>query len=879
MSTGPQGDAWHDRPVGEVADRLGTDPERGLGDAEAVARLTRHGPNRIETATVTPWYRVAARQFTNVLIVILVVAAAVSLALGETVDAVTIVAIIVLNAVMGFVQEWKAERAIDALSELLAPHADVIRSGRQRTEPADVIVPGDVVAVTSGNRIPADLRIIRETNLTVDESPLTGESLPVAKDAEPVAATAAPAEQASMAWMGTTVASGHGTGIVVATGSSTRFGRIAELTQSVSREPTPLQRQLADLGRLLGILAVVIAGLVTAVGLARGNDLLQMALTGVSLAVAAIPEGLPAVVTVTLALGVRAMAQRQALIRRLPAAETLGAATVICTDKTGTITRNEMTVQEVWTPEGGAANVGSDPTPLAREVLLGGFVCSQTRVEPTESGEGRVVGEPTEAALARAALEVGIPPDRPAIEREVSFSSSRKRMTVVVAVDGRHVAYMKGGPEIVLDRCATVAEASGELPLTEERKRGVVTAQEAMAAGGLRTIAVARRLLDEPPDGLSDDLLEREFSLLGIAGILDPPRGEVGPAVADCATAGIEVVMITGDAPSTAVAVARMVGLDAPGAVVGSDVDSATDTTLRRWATDGTVFARATPENKLDIVRSLQEDGHVVAMTGDGVNDAPALKRADIGVAMGLRGTDVARGASDLVLADDNFASIVGAVAEGRRQHDNLTKFVHYLLSCNLGEVIAIFLNIVLGGPVILLPVQILWMNLVTDGLSALALGMEPADADVMRRPPRLRDVSIVGRRGARRVALIGGAIGCLALVVFRWLAVEDPIRAQTVTFTALVAMQLAAVFTFRTQGPSRRGVLRSNPWLIGAVTLSAALQLAVVTLPPLQRAFSTTTLTLVDWGIVAACCVALTGGVYAVRALQRRSRDGSRDR
>jgi len=692
------------------------------------------------------------------------------------------------------------------------------------------------------------------------------------------------AERSSMTWMSTSVTNGHAVGIVVATGMRTEFGRIAELTQTVDRDPTPLQKQLGRLGKRLGILAVVISAVVALVGTLLGRDLEEMFFTGVSLAVAVVPEGLPAVVTITLALGIRRMVDRKALLRRLQAAETLGSATVVCTDKTGTLTQNEMTVRKVWVPSGvvEASGVGYSPEgafatnsttgPELAIALETAVWCNHARIEE-DRGAWRAVGEPTEAALITAATkaQVSVTPNPVG---EFSFNSERMRMTVLEETEDGLVAHLKGAPDVVLERCTEVGWGATARPLDPELRDQIAATYDSFAVQGYRTLALARRRLPND-DTLSADDVERDMALLGVTAILDPPRTEVPEAVTQAHTAGIQVVVITGDAAETAQAIASRVGLNAERAVIGSQLNQMADDELRAAIAAGAVFARTTPEHKLRIVELLQADGAVVAMTGDGVNDAPALKKADIGIAMGLQGTDVARGASDMILTDDNFASIIKAVAEGRRQYDNIQKFIRYLLSSNAGEVIAVLANIMLQAPLILLPVQILWMNLVTDGLTALALGVEPAESGIMARPPRDSKESILTRYSATHILGYGIYVGLGALFLFHLYRSgfdQGLAKAQTMAFTGMVLLEHMNVFNFRTLGaPMREIGFFSNPWLLGAWSTTILLQVAVVYVPFLQTAFGTVALSPVDWIWIVAVSVPIFIGGELIKI--RRSR------
>jgi Ca2+-transporting ATPase len=865
------GVGWHALDIATVERRLDTDRARGLDAIEAGRRFEATGPNRPEESCGTPWYRVLGRQFTNALIVVLVAAAVISGAVGETADALTILGIVVLNGVLGFVQEWRAEKALDALRKLLSPFATVCRDGEWTRLPAERLVPGDLIRLEAGDGVPADVRMMAVTDLRLDESALTGESLPVPKAMDEVGADAPLAERATMCWAGTTVAHGRGEGLVTVTGSGTEFGRIAHLAGTVVREATPLQRKLRTLGQQLGLAALLVAVAVVLIGLASGLEWIDVFLTGVSLAVAVIPEGLPAVVTITLALGIRTMTRRKALLRRLPAAETLGAATVICTDKTGTLTANEMTVRDIWLaagplavtgaghdPEGGfegdGAGVVASDRPDLIAALETGLRCNHARLVE-EDGTWRGVGQPTEAALVVAGRKAGLDADPDGRMAEFPFTSDRKRMTIVVD-DAGPVAHVKGAPEVVLDRCSFILDGETERPLDAADRARIETAIDELGRGGRRTLGLARRTV-AAGEALEEEVIERGLTFLAVVGMLDPPRPEVPEAVARARGAGIAVVMITGDSPATALAVARVLGLEANEAITGPELERVDATELRARLTGDVVFARTTPSDKLRIVETLQKMGHVVAMTGDGVNDAPALQRADVGIAMGIRGTDVARGASDIVITDDNFASIVGAVEEGRRQYDNIEKFTRYLLSSNTGEVVAILGNLLLRGPLILLPVQILWMNLVTDGITALALGLEPAERGTMNRPPRDPRAQIIDGAGLVWIAALGLYIGVAGLWLFRSYGArgaEGLLVAQTVAFTGIVVLEKVNVFNFRAlRQPLARVGYFTNPRLLLAWVSMIGLQAAAVYTPFLQRALHTVPLGPTDWLVIVA--------------------------
>jgi Ca2+-transporting ATPase len=866
------GPAWHTLDADAAIAQLRTHRHTGLDATEAANRLAQYGPNALQVIHQVPWYTVLVRQFMDVLIAILLVAAAIALAVGEVGDALTILVIILLNGLLGFVQEWKAERAIEALRQMLEPQCKVIRDDREMVIDARMLVPGDIVLLATGDHVPADLRLIETLNLNVDESLLTGESALVYKNTEVAAAGTNLAERPCMVWMGTAITNGRARGVVIATGMATEFGRIARLTQTMGREITPLQRQLATLGKQLGILAVVVSIAVAFTGWIMGKAMMEMFMTGISLAVAVVPEGLPAVVTITLALGVRAMVRRRALLRRLQAGETLGAATVICTDKTGTLTRNQMTVQRIWLPSGElqVTGTGYDPAghfekdgekvdtqqyPELIALLEAGVQCNHARLEKDERG-WHAIGEPTEAALIVAARKAQLDHEELANTlSEFSFNSSRKRMTVIFERPEGMLAFVKGAPEVIIERCTSILEGGQQRSMSEDDRLAADAAYQGLAETGLRTLALARR---EIPPGISldEEHVERALTLLGIVGIIDPPRREVPEATRLASSAGIRGLMITGDAPATALAVARIIGMPGKRAITGRELKEMNNDELRLALQDDVLFARTAPEDKLRIVKQLQEMGHVVGMTGDGVNDAPALKQADIGIAMGVRGTDVAKSAADMILTDDNFASIIGAAEEGRRQYDNIRKFVRYLLSSNLGEVVAIFANILLGGPLILLPVQILWMNLVTDGMTAVALGMEPAEKGIMQRPPRPVQEPILNRDGMLRILLLGGYIGIATLWLFHHYlqdgTPEQQLLAQTVAFTGIIVLEKMNVFNFRAlRAPLSVIGFFSNRWILLAWLSMIGLQVCAVYVPFLQAALHTMPLGWKDWGLI----------------------------
>jgi Ca2+-transporting ATPase len=893
---------WHTRSAAEAVTRLGTDLQAGLTAGEARRRLAQAGANILAVRVRPPAWRLFLAQFGDFMVLILLGATLVSAALGELLDAATILLIVLLNGVLGFLQEHRAERCLEALRELSAPTARVVRGGVPETVRAADLVPGDLVLLDTGDRVPADLRLCDAVALEVDEAALTGESLPVAKVTEtlPEAGTAL-GDRRNLAFLGTLVTRGHGRGVVVATGRETEMGRIAHLIAESKEQATPLQQRLEELGKWLvaGCGAICFGAFL--LGVAQGRPVRAMFLTGVSLAVAAIPEGLPAVVTIALAAGVQRMSRRGAVIRRLPAVETLGCTTVICADKTGTLTRNEMTARRIWAgglsytleghgyrPEGVFREAGRAVRPAAlpelRRALEIGLLCNTaTLVSRQEKGgrgwarrEWRIDGDPTEGALLVAAAKAGL--RRAEYERshrlvgERPFTPERRRMTTVwTTPEGRRLACTKGALDTVLDGCRALALGGAEVPLTEERRREVLSLGERWAAGGLRVLGLAYRM--EPaggraaagrrtpeveesgPVGQVGERFERDQVLAGVVGLFDPPRPEAAEAIKVARRAGVRTVMITGDHALTARSIAAQVGLAPPEApvVTGQDLERLPERELRQVVRRTAVYARVAPAHKLALVKALQANGEVVAMTGDGVNDAPAIQQADIGIAMGCLGTDVAKEASAMVLADDNYATIVQAVEEGRRIYDNVRKFIRYLLTCNVGEVLAMAGAIALNLPLPLLAIQILWMNLVTDGLPALALGLDSVSGDVMTRPPRRRGEGIFSGGLLRRILTTGTLIGLSTVGVFLLsLSFGHSVaRARSIAFTTLVLAQLLYVFRCREIPRGFEFQVFGNPGLVGAVLLSLTMQLLVLYVPALAAVFRTVPLGPADWFLV----------------------------
>ena len=857
----------------EVARMLGTDPAAGLVSAEAGARLLRTGPNELTAQEHRPAWRRLAAQYTNTLSAVLAAAAAVTAVIGDMTDTAVIGAILVLNGLVGFAQEGRAERAVEALARMAADTCRARRDGLVTEMDAANLVPGDVVLLEAGDVVPADLRLVEAEGLRVEEAALTGESQPVAKSVDSLdpGVEAMLADRTCMAYKGTSVVHGRGVGLVTATGMGTEIGQVAALVQSHRRATTPLQVRLAAVGRRLAAAALVVCVAVFAIGVAVGEAVDRMFLTAVSLAVAAIPEGLPAVVTVALALGARRMAERRAIVRRLPAVESLGSVTVICSDKTGTLTQNRMVVERVWTPIAiyvvtgtGYAPDGDviveSPQEVRVDPVTDRFLLDSGRVAAAcndaslrapldPAGDWAVVGDPTEGSLLAFAGKLGVEQAELARHRprraEIGFDPVRRRMTTIHAEGDRGWVATKG--------------ALGALgPLLDPADGGVAAAAEVVAdrwaAQGFRVLALAQRWTDGIPDRL--EAAESGLWLVGLVAMTDPPRLDAADAIDACRRAGITPVMITGDHPLTASAVARRLGIaDTDDVLTGSELDALDDTELARRVLHTPVYARTTPEQKLRIVSGWKANGAVVAMTGDGVNDAPALRLADIGVAMGITGTDVSKEAADMVLADDDFATIVHAVEEGRRIYDNIRRFVRYLLTTNSAEIGVMFLAPLIGLPLPLLPLQILWINLVTDGPPAIALGLEPAEPDVLRRPPRPPQESVLGG-GLWRNAL-GVGLAMAAVVI----ATQAAARAagwdwRTMVFTSLALMQLGNAVASRSHGSRRLG-LTANPWLAAAVAGVAAAQLAVVYAPPLQRAFDTRAMGPAELAVVVAVSTA----------------------
>jgi Ca2+-transporting ATPase len=901
----------HGKPIDVVVREFLTDLDRGLSQDEARGRLQKFGANELTEKPRPGFLALLWDQFNNYLVIILIIAAILAALLGEYVDSIAIMCIVVLNAVIGVVQESKAEQALAALKKMAAPNAQVMRDGYQITVPSRELVAGDIVLLEAGNYVPADIRLVTTVNLKVEEASLTGESVPVEKNAALVLdREAGLGDRKNSAFLSTMVTYGRGKGLVTGTGMRTQIGLIAEMIQSYEAEDTPLQQKLEHLGKVLGTICIAICVVVLVYGLIRDThltdvlntgflnyweaekkDIVNLVLTAVSLAIAAVPEGLPAIVTICLALGMQRMIKHNALIRKLPAVETLGCATVVCSDKTGTLTQNQMTVVQGWaggkrfriTGEGYNPNgqffvdgKPSDPRtdPDATVLLHGAVLCNDAKLEERSDTAGtrswQMVGDPTEGALVVAAAKGGF--RRGDMEQvlprvqELPFDSERKRMTTIHRSDRsqqaaapnfaypQFVAFVKGAPDVILDLCSHIQQAGQAVALTEEKRKQVLEQNRDMASNALRVLGVAVRPLAEVPESLRAEELEKDLTFVGLLGMIDPARPEVMEAVKVARGAGLRSIMVTGDYKDTAEAIAREIGLLTKGGLVltGPEIEKLSDEELAARTDNLQVCCRVSPQHKTRIVDALKARDHVVAMTGDGVNDAPALKRANIGVAMGITGTDVTKQTADMVLTDDNYASIVAAIEQGRIIYSNIRKFVYFLLACNAGEILIIFGSMLLGLPIPLRPVQLLWLNLVSDGAPALALGMEKGDPDIMKHPPRPPKEPVINRDMAIGICVVAVVDAIAILLAFYYGLQRYPGHleaAQTIAFVTLCTSELIRAFTARSEYHSIFAIgVFSNKWMNWAVMASFLLVLMVVYVPFLRPFFDTVPLTLDDW-------------------------------
>ena len=881
---------WHMVPTPDILKLLTVGPTLGLSTDDVLLRRSEAGPNVLSEAAPVPLWKKLVAQFSDLVNWILIFAALIAGLMGEWLDTFAILAIVLLNGIIGFMQEERAERALASLQKLSSPMAKVLRDGKLQLLPANELVAGDSILLEAGDNVPADCRLLTSYSLQVQEAALTGESVPVDKDANCILQeNASLGDRRNMIYMGTVTAAGKATAVVVQTGMKTELGQIAGMLNRSERELTPLQKRLAELGKVLVGTCLLIVVVIFALQVMRGGKVLEVLLVSLSLAVAAVPEGLPAVVTMTLALGLQRMVKRHALVRKLPSVETLGSVTVICSDKTGTLTRNEMTVREIITasqsvrvtgagysphgeflridnsdgPKDGKPSVetkiNAQDDPELLPLLTASARCNNATIHQKD-GEGdgwQVIGDPTEGALRVVAMKAGIQADdsNDRILSEIPFDSNRKTMSVVIqSADGRVVMHSKGAPEMILGKCVRERRGDLDVELTAERRREIIKTSSQLASRAYRVLALAYR--DQTLAG-ADINEESGLVFAGLVGMIDPPRDEAREAVKKCRIAGIRAVMITGDHPETALAIARELHIadDQSRVMSGRELDEATTEQLEKDVESISVFARVSAEHKLRIVKALKARGQIVAMTGDGVNDAPAVKAADIGIAMGVTGTDVTKEASDMILMDDNFASIVSAVEEGRGIFDNIRKFIHFLLSCNTSEVLLMFIAALAGWPVPLMAIQILWINLVTDGLPALALGMEPPEKDIMNRPPGPPEQAVLTKQSGLLILCHGLLIAGVTLTGF-WLVYEGEetqlAPARTVTFAVAAFSQLCFAFGCRSHRYTmpELGVF-SNGWLFGAVAISVLLQLGIMAIPWTQTVFEVATLSSWEWLLI----------------------------
>ncbi len=912
----PPETAWHARSANEALTAFDSDATRGLSQDEASARTLKYGLNQLAQARKRSLWSLLLYQFRSLIVLLLVLAAVVALLLGDKLEAAAILAVIILNATIGFFTEWKAASALNALRQQSASVARVVRDGREQQVDATALVPGDVVLLNAGDRVPADGRLVTTSQLQVDEAALTGESMPVSKTADALLSEdTAMADQSVMVHMGTGVSDGRGSVVVTAIGANTEMGRIGTLIEGVEVHGTPLEAKLSQLSRTLLWLVLGLCAIIVFSGWLRGVELLYMLEVGISLAIAAVPEGLLAVTTMTLAIGMQRMARFNALVRRLPAVESLGSTTVICTDKTGTLTRNQMTVcayalvrervqvtgvgygsQGTFLVDGATitALVESSANGALQRALRIGALCNDASISPP--GEDmQVLGDPTEVALLVAAQKAGIQPgqlaqDWPRVAELPFRSKTRLMVTVHRATDGRLMAFMKGSPAAVLDASTQIESDEGVAPLANEMRRAMLADNEDLAGAALRVLALAWRELpvEYDTDNISDRDLVSDFTFVGLVGMSDPLREEAKSTLASTRAAGIRTIMLTGDQQATAAEIARQLGLDVSADGTPQRTVHARELhnlTPDQWAAavrDAGVFARVSPAHKLQIVATLQRQGHVVAMTGDGVNDAPALRKADIGIAMGLRGTEVAKESADMVITDDNFATIVRAIEQGRIIVHNLLRFIHFLFSCNFAEIVTVFAAIMVGWPLPLGVLQILWLNLVTDIFPALALALEPSAPDVMTQPPRDPDKPLMTADFAWLIVWQGMLLSACTLTAFgigmQWYgsAGDGLEHAITIAFMTLALSQTFHAFNTRSRVRSAfSGRVFANAWLWGATLLCVALQLAAVSVEPLRRVLRTVPLSAIDWVLIAGCSLAPVMVVEVVKGYQRRTASG----
>ncbi len=873
---------WYKQEKGEVLKNLGTNIEKGLTDSEVQNRLEIYGTNELMEKPKESFFSKIMEQFSDFLVLILIAAALFSILIGEIRDSIVILSVVVINALLGIYQESKAEKALEALQKMTSPTAKVIRNGHLDVVSTSNLVPGDLVVLETGDIVPADIRLVESSNLKLDEASLTGESVPVEKNSHKVYEKDIPlGDRQNMAYMSTIITYGRAKGIIVETGHNTEIGRIATQIQSFDEELTPLQKKLNELGKYLGIITIMVCIIVFGVGILQGRKVMEMFMVAISLAVAAIPEGLPAIVTIVLALGMNKMVKRHAIVKKLLAVETLGSITVICSDKTGTLTQNEMTAVRLFTGNKiyHATGVGYEPSGELKlegrkievneivdlkNLLSIGVLANDADVN-SANGVFRVVGDPTEGALVTLAHKGNIfkkymDKEYPRIE-EIPFDSDRKMMTTFHKnyIPGKIVSFTKGAPDIVIKRCKYISINGETKTLDDILRKKVLDVNNFFAKDALRVLALSYREYDSLPSDLSSNNIEREMIFIGLVGMIDPSRPEAKDAIVKCKEAGIKPIMITGDYKETAYAIAKELDIakSIKEVMVGEELDKISNIEFKEVVKNTTVYARVSPEHKVRIVSALKANGEIVAMTGDGVNDSMALKKADIGISMGITGTDVAKNTAEVILTDDNFASIVAAVEEGRVIYSNIRKFVFFLLSCNIGEIIIVFASILYNLPIPLLPIQLLWLNLVTDSFPALALGMEKGEKDIMKLKPKDPDSPIIDKYMMVDIIVQSIAIGGTSLMAYVWGLMAFPeslAKARTITFSTLILAELLRAYSSR----SERHILFeigifSNSTMIYATTLSFFLLLAVIYVPVLQPIFYTVPLELIDWGIITS--------------------------
>lgn len=856
---------FHTQSAQQVIDGLEVDAHSGLSEEEAKKRQNRYGANKLQTHKRKSVFMMFVSQLQDVLIYVLMGAVIITMLMGEYVDGIIIAAVVLINATLGVIQEVRAGNAIDALRDMATPKALVKREGQTKEIDSEEIVPGDIIVLEAGRYVPADLRLLESVNLQIDESALTGESVAVTKDAKAVFPDEYTplGDRTNLAYMTALVTYGRGAGIAVGTGANTEVGNIARILSEDKETKTPLEIRLDKLGRALGIGAIAVCVVIFGVSFFQGRDLAEMFLTSVSLAVAAIPEGLAAIVAVVLSVGVTKMAKQNAIIKRLPAVETLGSVNVVCSDKTGTLTQNKMTVQEVFTFTDNKQKIGADVSPDGMLLAEAMVLASDATLENGDS-----TGDPTEVALLKWADDLKtnrkeLRKSQPRTD-ELAFDSERKMMSTLHQKEGKYIVYTKGAIDSLILKCRHVIEQGEIVPMTETHKANLLKASDTMSEQALRTLAAAFKPVDNP---IPPDAFEQDLVMIGLVGMIDPPRDEVKDAIATAKEAGITTVMITGDHKNTAFAISKGLGIagDIAETTTGAEINNMSQPELESHIKDYRVFARVSPEHKVNIVRALKSKGNIVSMTGDGVNDAPSLNAADIGVAMGIEGTDVAKNASDMILADDNFSTIISAIEQGRNIYNNIKKSVVFLLSCNMGEVVAMFVAIVAGLPVPLIATQLLWINLVTDTLPAVALGMDPGDKDVMKEKPRPVNENFFSHGAGRRVILAGTLIGLLTIIAFLlgyYTQGHGPFEsdlpetvheyARTLAFLTIIACQLFYSLSFRHEYKSILTVgLLSNKYLVGAVVVGFGLQLLVLYIPFMREAFKLQSIGLIDWLLV----------------------------